>query len=121
MLPLIKRYQAMFILLPIGDDGIPQTAEGRIREVEKAYKTLSAAGIGKESILVDGLVMAVSSDPNAAAETLKVIRWCSDNGFNTALGISNGSFGSAGAHICQCGVSCDGHCQRFVGSNHEPE
>ena len=50
-------------------------------------------GIGKESIVVDGLVMAVSSDAGAAIETLKVIKWCSDNGFFTVLGISNGSFG----------------------------
>ena len=86
MLPLIQRYQAMFILLPIGDDGIPQTAEGRIEEIEKACTTLCLPqGIGKESILVDGLVMTVSSDQQAATETLKVVRWCTDNGFNTAF------------------------------------
>jgi len=93
MLPLIQRYQAMFILLPIGDDGIPQTADGRIQEIEKAWGVLSAAGVSKDAILVDGLVMAVSSDPNAAEQTLKVVRWCTDNGFGTVLGISNGSFG----------------------------
>ncbi len=93
LLPLIRRYKPMFILLPIGDDGIPQTAEGRIAEIMKAYETISAAGIGKDSILVDGLVMAVSSDPKAAKETLKVVRWCTENGFHTVLGISNGSFG----------------------------
>jgi 5-methyltetrahydrofolate--homocysteine methyltransferase len=83
----------MFILLPIGDNGIPQTAQGRIEEIEKGYARLKEAGIGKESILVDGLVMTVSSDAEAAIETLKVVRWCSDNGFFTVLGISNGSFG----------------------------
>ncbi|MDD5018461.1 MAG: homocysteine S-methyltransferase family protein, partial [Eubacteriales bacterium] len=93
LLPLIRRYQAMFILLPIGDSGIPHTAEGRIREIEKAYEKISAVGITKESILVDGLVMAVSSDAKAATETLKVVKWCADNGFYTTLGISNASFG----------------------------
>jgi 5-methyltetrahydrofolate--homocysteine methyltransferase len=44
-------------------------------------------------MLVDGLVMTVSSDPKAAIETLKVVKWCSKNGFYTVLGISNGSFG----------------------------
>ena len=93
LLPLIARYQPMFILLPIGDAGIPQTAEGRIDEIKTAYEVINAAGIGKDSILVDGLVMTVSSDPKAAKETLKVVKWCSANGFHTVLGISNGSFG----------------------------
>lgn len=93
LLPLIKRYRPMFILLPIGDKGIPQTAEGRIEEIKTAYEVIQAAGIGKDSILVDGLVMTVSSDPKAAKETLKVVKWCTKNGFHTTLGISNGSFG----------------------------
>ena len=83
----------MFILLPIGDKGIPQTAEGRIEEIKAAFEVIKAAGVGKESILVDGLVMTISSDPKAAKETLKVVKWCTANGFHTVLGISNGSFG----------------------------
>lgn len=93
LLPIVKRYQPMFVLLPIGDNGIPQTAQGRIAEIEQGYARLKEAGIGKESIIVDGLVMTVSSDAEAAIETLKVIKWCSENGFFTVLGISNGSFG----------------------------
>ena len=38
LLPLIRRYKPMFILLPIGDSGIPQTAEGRIEEIKAAYE-----------------------------------------------------------------------------------
>jgi 5-methyltetrahydrofolate--homocysteine methyltransferase len=93
LLPLIRRYKPMFILLPIGDRGIPQTAQGRIEEIKAAYEVIAEAGIGKDSILVDGLVMTVSSDPKAAKETLKVVKWCTKNGFHTVLGISNGSFG----------------------------
>ena len=93
LLPLIKRYNAMFVLLPIGDEGIPKTAEGRIKEIEQACKTIEEAGISKQSILVDGLVMTVSADQKAAIETLKVVKWCAGSGLNTVLGISNGSFG----------------------------
>jgi len=93
LIPAIKKYKPMFILLPIGDEGIPATAEGRIREIEKGFARLEEAGIGKESIVVDGLVMTVSSDADAAVETLKVIKWCGENGFFSVLGISNGSFG----------------------------
>lgn len=93
LLPIIKRYNPMFILLPIGDNGIPKTAQGRIEEIKAGYDKLKEACIDKESIVVDGLVMSVSSDQQAAVETLAVIKWCSDNGFRTVVGLSNGSFG----------------------------
>ncbi len=93
LLPIIKRYNAMFILLPIGDNGIPQTANERIEEIQKAYAAITKAGLGRESMLVDGLVMAVSSDPGAGVVTHDVVEWCSKNGFNTVLGVSNSSFG----------------------------
>ena len=93
LLPVIKKYNPMFILLPIGDEGIPKTARERIEVIKTACAKLSEGGIDKESYLVDALVMAVSSDPQAANETLKVIKWCGDNGSNTVVGLSNGSFG----------------------------
>ncbi len=93
LLPVVKRYKPVFILLPIGDNGIPHTAKGRIEQIAKAYEKIERSGVGKESILVDGLAMAVSSEQNAANETLEVIRWCAENGFNTVLGVSNSSFG----------------------------
>ncbi|MGE5494555.1 MAG: homocysteine S-methyltransferase family protein [Burkholderiales bacterium] len=93
LLPIIKRYNAMFILLPIGDNGIPQTARERIVEIQNAYAAITEAGLGRESMLVDGLVMAVSSDPDAGKVTHDVVEWCSKNGFNTVLGVSNSSFG----------------------------
>lgn len=93
LLPVVRKYHAMFILLPIGDSGIPKTAKERIAEIETAYEIIQAAGLSKQDLLVDGLVMTVSSDPRAATETLKVVKWCTDHGFYTVLGISNGSFG----------------------------
>lgn len=93
LLPIVKRYNAMFILLPIGDNGIPDTARGRIAEIQKAYAAITEAGLGRENMLADGLTMAVSSDQSAAKETHGVVAWCSENGFNTVLGVSNSSFG----------------------------
>jgi 5-methyltetrahydrofolate--homocysteine methyltransferase len=93
LLPVVKRYNAMFILLPIGDGGIPQTAAGRIQEIQKAYASITEAGLGRESMLVDGLTMAISSDQSAAKETHDVVKWCGEHGFNTVLGVSNSSFG----------------------------
>ena len=118
LLPLIRRYKPMFILLPIGEGGIPQTAEGRIAEIKAAYETIAAAGSGKDSILVDGLVMAVSSDPKAAKETLKVVRWCTENGFH-AVGISTAL--SACRSAASARVSRDGDGLRPFRRHHEPQ
>ena len=93
ILPLAAKYGAMFILLPIDDSGVPETAEERIRIIQKVYEAAKAYGFEKEDILVDGVVMTVATGGHAAGETLKVLKWCTDNGFNTVVGLSNVSFG----------------------------
>ncbi len=94
LLPIVAKYGAMFILLPLSDEGVPETAEERIQIVEKVYNEAQQYGYNKEDIVVDGLVMTVSSDQKAAKETLTVIKWCRDIfGCNTIVGLSNISFG----------------------------
>jgi 5-methyltetrahydrofolate--homocysteine methyltransferase len=94
LLPVAAKYGAMFILLPLGDEGVPATADERYRVIEKVYDAASKYGYEKKDIVVDGLVMTVSSDQKAAIETLKVIDWCTNSfGCATILGLSNVSFG----------------------------
>jgi 5-methyltetrahydrofolate--homocysteine methyltransferase len=93
LMPIAKKYGAMFILLPIGEKGIPKTGEDRIKIIKSLYKKALDFGLKKEDILVDGLAFAISSSQNAGEETFKVVRWCKENGFRTVLGISNSSFG----------------------------
>jgi 5-methyltetrahydrofolate--homocysteine methyltransferase len=94
LLPIAAKYGAMFILLPLGDDGIPKTAAKRAGLVEGVFEQARALGFEKQDIIVDGLVMTVSSDQRAALETLETVRWCSRTfGVNTVLGLSNVSFG----------------------------
>jgi len=94
LLPVAAKYGAMFILLPLGDGDIPKTAEKRKEIVESVFAKAAALGFTKSDIVIDGLVMAVSSDFKAPAETLKTIEW-SRNIFetNTIVGLSNVSFG----------------------------
>jgi len=73
LLPIAKKYGAMFILLPLSDEEIPVTAEGRINIVNKIFSKAEKMGFHREDIVVDGLVMTVSSDQNAAKETLKLL------------------------------------------------
>lgn len=94
LLPIAAKYGAMFILLPLTDQGVPLTARERQGVVQKVFERAILLGYQKEDIVVDGLVMAVSSNQEQAVETLKLIDWCSnDFGCNTIMGLSNVSFG----------------------------
>ncbi|WHH57304.1 homocysteine S-methyltransferase family protein [Petroclostridium sp. X23] len=94
LLPIAAKYGAMFILLPLDDTGIPETAEERYKVIERVYSEAQKYGFEKKDIIVDGLVMTVSADQKAAAETLKVVDWCTNHfGCGTVMGLSNVSFG----------------------------
>lgn len=94
LLPVAAKYGAMFILLPLSDEGVPEKAVQRKEIVRNVFAEAEAYGFGKYDIVVDGLVMTVSSNQEAAVETLDLIEWCNrDFGCNTIVGLSNVSFG----------------------------
>ncbi|OPX45896.1 methionine synthase [Ruminiclostridium hungatei] len=94
LLPVAAKYGAMFILLPLSDEGVPEKAVQRQAIVQEVYKQAATYGYQKSDIVVDGLVMTVSSNQEAALETLKLIEWCSrEFGCGTIVGLSNVSFG----------------------------
>ncbi|UCG34756.1 MAG: homocysteine S-methyltransferase family protein [Candidatus Omnitrophota bacterium] len=94
LLPVAAKYGAMFILLPVTDKGVPQTAQERKKIINSMFKEAQKRGFSKDDILVDGLVMTISSNPLAAIETLKTIKWCKRQfRTKTIVGLSNVSFG----------------------------
>ncbi len=93
LLPLAKKYGAMFILLPLSDKGLPESLEEKISIIEKVQARAMELGMRKEDIIVDGLVATVGANRNAAIETLETIRYCKKNGLATICGLSNISFG----------------------------
>lgn len=93
LLPLAKKYGAMFILLPLSDKGLPGSPEEKIGNIEKVQARAMELGMRKEDIIVDGLVATVGANRNAAIETLETIRYCKKNGLATICGLSNISFG----------------------------
>ncbi|QNU65270.1 homocysteine S-methyltransferase family protein [Ruminiclostridium herbifermentans] len=94
LLPVAAKYGAMFILLPLSDEGVPEKAEQRKVIVENVFAKAAEFGYQKNDVVVDGLVMTVSANQEAAAETLKLIDWCSKEfGCGTIVGLSNVSFG----------------------------
>jgi len=94
LLPIAAKYGAMFILLPLGDSGIPATSAERKVIVREVFRQAQFYGYTRQDVIVDGLVMTVSSDQQAAMETLDLIRWLSrEFKVNTVIGLSNVSFG----------------------------
>jgi 5-methyltetrahydrofolate--homocysteine methyltransferase len=94
LLPLAAKYGAMFILLPLAEREIPETAERRIEIIKSIYSRARSFGFTKDDLLIDGMVMTAASNPKAPAETLKTIEWVSKT-FKGAplIGLSNVSFG----------------------------
>lgn len=92
--PLVKKYGGIVVALTLDESGIPETTEGRIKIVEKLYKTAREYGISEKNIIIDPLAMAVSSDDKAAVATLQTVKYVKEvKKGNTILGVSNVSFG----------------------------
>ena len=93
LLPIAKKYGAMFVLLPLSDAGLPDSLQEKIEIIEKIQARALALGMSKEDIVVDGLVTTVGANKRAALETLETIRYCKERGLATICGLSNISFG----------------------------
>ena len=94
MLPLVKKYGAVFILLPVTDSTVPEELEERKEVTLSVLAEAEKLELGVEDCIVDGLVMTVSSSPKAPQVTADFIEWCSNTlKANTTGGISNVSFG----------------------------
>ena len=92
--PLVKRYGGVVVALALDEHGIPDTPQGRIEVAKKIYAEAARYGIARKDIVIDGLAMTVSSDPQAPAVTLETIRRVRDElGGKSILGVSNISFG----------------------------
>lgn len=94
LLKVAAKYGAMILILPLSDNGLPKNLEEKHEIIEEVYKAATVHGFAKEDVVVDGLVMTVSSAQQAVASTLATIEWCSKEfGVNTIVGLSNVSFG----------------------------
>ncbi len=93
LLPIAAKYGAMFILLPLSDEGLPKSMEEKKEIIRKIYDRAIELGMSREDIVVDGLVTTVGANKTAGLETLETIRYCKENGFATICGLSNISFG----------------------------
>jgi 5-methyltetrahydrofolate--homocysteine methyltransferase len=94
ILPLVKKYGAAVVALALDDDGIPETAQDRIRIAEKIAAAAESYGIPKKNIIVDALTMTISAGGENAEITLEAMEYIRRKlGIHTILGVSNVSFG----------------------------
>ncbi len=92
--PLVKKYGGLVVALTLDEDGIPTTADGRVKIAEKILKTAAEYGIDKKDIIFDTLAMTISADNQAAVATLRALKTIKQElGCHTSLGVSNVSFG----------------------------
>jgi 5-methyltetrahydrofolate--homocysteine methyltransferase len=68
LLPIAKKYGAMFILLPLSDEGLPKDIEEKHGIIRTILKAALDIGMTKEDIIVDGLVATIGANANAANE-----------------------------------------------------
>lgn len=93
LLPVVKKYGAAVVGLTLDEDGIPETAEGRVEIAKKIIARCEQAGIPREDVIIDCLTMTVGADQRNAQITLEAVRRVHALGVKTALGVSNVSFG----------------------------
>ena len=95
ILPIAKRYGAALIALTTDDNGIPETAEGRLKIAEEILNFADRCGFERKNIIFDYLVLSVSSSPGQIQETLKAMKESKriHPECKLILGVSNISFG----------------------------
>ncbi len=113
--PLVKKYGGVVIAVTIDENGIPDTADGRVEIAKRIISRAKDYGISENNIIVDPLAMAVSSDSRSANVTLEAVKTLHAMGIKTSLGVSNISFGLPSrpdvnatfyTMAMQCGLDC---------------
>ena len=94
ILPLCKKYGAAVVGLCLDENGIPETWQARAAIAKRILEAALSYGIPREDVLIDCLTLTVSAQQAQAAETLRAVRYVTEElGLHAVLGVSNISFG----------------------------
>lgn len=99
LIKIAKEYNVSVIALPLGlKKGMPSTVEARIEEAKALLEELEKAGIEREKIYFDTLVLSVGSKPDGGRVTIDTLKSFKKEfvGVKTVAGLSNISFGLPG-------------------------
>lgn len=94
LIPIAKKYGAMFIMLPLSDQGLPKNLEEKKEIIQTILSAALKAGLKKEDIIIDALVNTIGASKDAALTALETIHYCKNElGIATIMGLSNISYG----------------------------
>lgn len=94
LIPIARKYGAMFILLPLSNEGLPKDLDEKIRIIDTIVASAKDHGLSTQDIVVDGLVATIGANKRAALEVFEAIHYCKEElGVATICGLSNISFG----------------------------
>jgi len=94
VLPLAKEFGAAVIGLCMDDDGIPATADDRLKVASNIIDRAGKAGVPVEDIVIDPLALTMGSDHTAGLIAMQSIeKIVAEFGVNITMGASNISFG----------------------------
>lgn len=94
LLPIAKKYGAMFILLPLSEAGLPKDLQEKKDIIHAILEEAGKYDLSKDDVVADGLVTTVGANKKAALEVLETIAYCKQElGIATICGLSNISFG----------------------------
>ena len=94
VLPLVKEHGAAVIGLCMNDDGIPATADARLKVAANIIERAGKLGIPAENIVIDPLALTMGSDHTAGLIAFQTIqKVIAEFGVNITMGASNISFG----------------------------
>ena len=98
LLPILAGTDMKVIALCMSDEGMPQTADDRIKIADELIGLLTKNNIPLENIFVDPLVQPVSVNGSFGVEFLEAIEriMAAYPGIHTACGLSNVSYGLPG-------------------------
>jgi len=74
VLPLVAKHDCSVIALCLGDEGIPQTPEARLKLARIVLERALAAGLKLEDIYLDTLTLGMGTSDQAAKVTLETLR-----------------------------------------------
>ncbi|MCU0723562.1 MAG: homocysteine S-methyltransferase family protein, partial [Planctomycetes bacterium] len=94
---LARRYGAALVGLTLDEKGIPEDAEGRLRLAARIVKGCEAAGLRREDVFIDPIILSTGTDARQARECLQAIERIKQTlGVPVVLGVSNVSHGMPG-------------------------
>jgi 5-methyltetrahydrofolate--homocysteine methyltransferase len=94
LLSLAKRYGASLVVLPLDGKGVPRTVGERMAIARRVVDRANELGIGRDRIIVDGIVLTAATSQELVKVTLGTVeRAGSELGVATILGVSNISHG----------------------------